>query len=43
MNREELLFRMRAINDWISDNPNVTEPNMYEMIDCVTQLGVIAR
>lgn len=43
MNREELLNRMRGINAWISENPDVTEPNMYEMIDCVTQLGVIAR
>ena len=43
MNKEDLLNRMRGINGWIAENPNVTEPNMYEMIDCVTQLGIIAR
>lgn len=43
MNREELLNRMRGINAWIAENPDITEPNMYEMIDCVTQLGIIAR
>lgn len=39
----ELLNRMRGINGWIKENPNVTEPNMYEMIDCLTQLGILAR
>ena len=43
MNKEELLNRMKNINKWIEENPEVTEPNMYEMIDCVTQLGIIAR
>ncbi len=43
MKREELLNRMRGINAWIAENPAVTEPNMYEMIDCITQLGIIAR
>lgn len=41
--RDELLNRMKGINWWISKNPNVTEPNMYEMLDCVTKLGVHAR
>ena len=43
MDKQSLLMRMKGINDWIAENPNVTEPNMYEMIDCVTALGVIAR
>ena len=43
MDKQSLLMRMRGINNWIAENPDVTEPNMYEMIDCVTTLGVIAR
>lgn len=39
----ELFLKMKRINEWIAENPDVTEPNMYEMIDCVTQLGIIAR
>lgn len=43
MNREQLLNKMRGINNWIAENPDVTEPNMYEMIDCVTAIGVVAK
>ena len=41
--KDDLLPRMRGINGWISENPNVTDPNMYEMLDCVTSIGVAAR
>ena len=43
MDKQTLLIKMRGINKWIEENPDVTEPNMYEMIDCVTQLGIIAK
>lgn len=43
MDKEKLLNKMRGINGWIEQNPQITEPNMYEMIDCVTALGIIAR
>ena len=43
MNKQELLNRMENINFWIRKNPQVKEPNMYELIDCVTRLGIIAR
>ena len=43
MDKQTLLIKMRGINKWIEENPDVTEPNMYELIDCVTELGVIAR
>ena len=41
--RKKLLNRMRGINGWISENPHITEPNMYEMIGCITELGIFAR
>lgn len=43
MNKEELYSKMKGINDWIEQNPDVTEPNMYEMIDCMTNLGILAK
>ncbi len=46
MNNEKLATlknRMVGINNWIESNPEVKDPNMYEMIDCVTNLGVLAR
>lgn len=41
--KEDLLSRMKGINSWISENPDITDPNMYEMIDCMTSIGVAAR
>ena len=40
--RKDLLPTMRGINKWIGENPEVTDPNMYQMIDCMTSIGVIA-
>lgn len=43
MNVKQLTQKMKGINNWIEENPDVKDPNMYEMIDCVTGLGVLAR
>ena len=41
--KADLKDRIQGINKWISENPDVTDPNMYEMIDCMTSVGVVAR
>ncbi len=35
--------RVHGINQWIKEHPEVTDPNMYEYIDCLVQFGEIAR
>lgn len=39
---EILLSRLRGINKWISENPEITDPNMYEITDMTLKLGKIA-
>lgn len=41
--KENLSATMKGINGWIEENPDVTEPNMFQMIECLTNLGIIAR
>lgn len=31
--------RIAGINKWIKDNPDVTAPNMYEITDCMIEVG----
>lgn len=38
-----LLERIEGINRWIEENPNVKDPNMYEIMDCTVELGKLAR
>ncbi len=35
--------RIKEINKWIDSNPQVTEPNFYEIIDCTIGVGVERR
>ena len=37
---EELIARVAGINQWISENPK-TDPNMYEMTECLMEFGNI--
>lgn len=37
-----LLNRVNGINKWIEENPNVTDPNMYEIMDCTIELGKLS-
>jgi hypothetical protein len=34
-----MLERFKKINEWIESNPQVTDPNMYEIMDCAVELG----
>ena len=34
---ENLTNRIDGINTWIKSNPEVTEPNVYEIMDCNVQ------
>lgn len=39
----ELLKRIKGINKWIVENPDVKDPNMFEIMDCTVELGKLAR
>ncbi len=42
-NIQNLTNDLKRINNWIEQNPNVTEPNMYEIMNATIELGKIAR
>lgn len=39
----ELLNRIKGINKWIVETPEITDPNMFEIMECTVELGKIAR
>lgn len=36
---DDLYIRLTNINNWIKDNPQVKEPNMYEIVNCWCEYG----
>lgn len=36
-----LISRINGINNWIKSNPNITDPNMNEIMDCLFELGMV--
>ena len=41
MQAMNLKNRVHGINQWVKGHPEVTDPNMYEYIDCLVQFGEI--
>lgn len=37
----EILIRIQGVNNWIKDNPNITDANMYEIMNYLIETGWI--
>ncbi|MCX8074917.1 MAG: hypothetical protein N2749_04960 [Clostridia bacterium] len=38
-----LLDRLKEINKWIEENPSITDPDMYVIMECTVELGEMAN